>query len=87
MTNKQKMDIVYQMLAQLKALPEGKKTSTAKLLGQVELADEDFLFDADDLAALHNALMQRAHKEHLRLELVSGGFGMDYVAEFVVKRL
>lgn len=86
MTNKQKNAVLSQMMDQLKALPAGKKTSTASLLGKVELSDEEFMFDAEDMDIFHEALMRQAKREGLTL--VPGGFscGMAYLDEFSVKK-
>lgn len=86
MTNKQKMAIVRQMVEELKALPAGKRTSTAVLLGKVELSDEEFMFDAEDMEIFHDALMQQVKREHLTLIPCGGSYGMPYLDEFTVKK-
>lgn len=86
MTNKQKNAVLRQMMEQMKVLPAGKKTSTASLLGKVELSDEEFMFDAEDMDIFHEALMQQAKREGM--VLVFGGFscGMAYLDEFYIKK-
>lgn len=86
MTNKQKMAIVRQMMDMLKSLPAGKHISTASLLGKVDIRDEEFLFDAEDMEIFHDALMQQAKREHLHLALCGKSFGMPYLDEFTVTK-
>lgn len=85
MTNKQKLAVVRQMMEVLKALPAGKKTSTAALLSKVELSDEEFCFDAEDMDIFHEALMQQVKREKLTLIPCGRSCGMPYVDEFTVK--
>lgn len=86
MTNQQRMNIVRQMLEALEKLPAGKKTSTAKLLGKVKLADEEFGFDAEDMSIFHDALMIQMKRKGLTPNWKSDGYGMEYLAEFTVQK-
>lgn len=86
MTQKQKLAILRQMTERLRSLPAGKATSTAALLGEVELSDEDFMFDAEDLELFHEALLQQAKREHLRLVLRSPSCAMPYLDEYSVEQ-
>lgn len=86
MTNKERNNVLRQMVDALKALPAGKRTSTAELLGKVELSDEAFLFDDQDMMLFHEALMNQAKREHLTLVETGFSCGMAYLNEFTVKK-
>lgn len=86
MTNKQKLAVVRQMMDALKQLPAGKRTSTAVLLGKVDLSDEEFMFDAEDMEIFHDALMQQIKREHLTIIPCGASYGMPYLDEFTVKK-
>ena len=86
MTNKQKSALVRQMTDRLKKLPDGKKTSVAKLLEQADLSDEEFAFDANDLENLWETLLRQTKRERLTLQIIHTVPGMEYLSEFAVKR-
>ncbi|GEM_PF-2621912 len=86
MTNKQKSALVHQMTDRLKKLPDGKKTSVAKLLEQADLSDEEFAFDANDLENLWETLLRQTKRERLTLQIIHTVPGMEYLSEFAVKR-
>ena len=86
MTNKQKNALVHQMADRLKKLPDGKKTSVAKLLEQADLSDEEFAFDANDLENLWETLLRQTKRERLTLQIIHTVPGMEYLSEFAVKR-
>lgn len=86
MTNKQKNAVLRQMVDALKQLPAGKCTSTAVLLGNVDLSDEEFMFDAEDMDIFHEALMNQAKREKLTIVFTGSSYGMPYLDEFTVKK-
>lgn len=84
MTNKQKTAISRQMCDILEQMSDGKKTSTALLLSQVDMEDVDFAFDEEDLMDLHDGLLYFARCAGLRLEMPFGMAGLDYLGKFTV---